>query len=48
MEYLMTRSSQPPSRPDERRARITLAAITGLLAGASRAVAEWLLDHLGD
>ena len=31
---------------DERRTRITLAVITGLVAGVTRAAASWLLDHL--
>ena len=42
----MTRPPHHPRRPNERRTRITLAAITGLLAGTSRALAGWLLDHL--
>jgi hypothetical protein len=29
-----------------RPSRITLAAITGLVAGATRAAVAWLLDHL--
>lgn len=42
----MTRSPQHPRGPEERRTRITLAVITGLLAGATRALAGWLLEHL--
>jgi hypothetical protein len=42
----MTRPQHNPGRPDDCRTRITLAAITGLLTGAARAVAGWLLDHL--
>jgi hypothetical protein len=42
----MTRSPQHPSDPEQRRARFTLAVITGVLAGATRAVTSWLLDHL--
>ncbi|WP_167368180.1 hypothetical protein [Streptomyces agglomeratus] len=42
----MTRSPQHPPGPDERRTRITLAVIAGLLAGATRALAGWLLEHL--
>ncbi|MET8147825.1 hypothetical protein ACIBSW_24715 [Actinoplanes sp. NPDC049668] len=43
----MTRSPQHPSGPDQRRTRITLAAITGLFAGAIRAVVDWLITHVG-
>ena len=35
----------PPGCSDERRTRIALAVIIGLLAGATRAPAGWLLDH---
>lgn len=42
----MTRHPYRPSDPDERRSRIALAAITGVLAGATRALTGWLLDHL--
>jgi hypothetical protein len=42
----MTRSSQHPTDPEQRRPRITLAVITGVLAGATRALTGWLLDHL--
>jgi hypothetical protein len=42
----MTRYQQRPSDPEPRRTRITLAVITGVLAGATRALADWLLDHL--
>ncbi len=47
-EHPMTRSPQHPNDPDteQHRARITLAVITGILAGASRALSGWLLDHL--
>lgn len=40
--------NRPPrhGRPDERRTRITLAVITGAVAGVTRAVSTWLLDHL--
>ena len=30
----------------ERRTRITLAVITGLVAGVTRTAADWLLGHL--
>ena len=30
----------------DRRTRITTAAITGLLAGAAKAITTWLIDHL--
>ena len=42
----MTRSPQHPHGPEQRRTRITLAVITGIFAGATRALAGWLLDHL--
>ena len=42
----MTRSPQHPSGPEPRRTRITLAVITGVVAGATRALTAWLLDHL--
>jgi hypothetical protein len=42
----MTRSPQYASDPEQRRTRITFAVITGLLSGATRALAGWLLDHL--
>ena len=40
----MTRT---PDGPNENRTRIALAALTGLLAGVTRAITDWLLDHLG-
>jgi hypothetical protein len=43
----MTRPQQHPDGPRENRTRIALAALTGLLAGASRAITDWLLHHLG-
>ncbi|GIE89681.1 hypothetical protein Are01nite_61610 [Actinoplanes regularis] len=45
-EHPMTRSPQCPRDPEQRRTRIALALITGALAGATRALAGWLLDHL--
>ncbi|GLW28524.1 hypothetical protein [Actinoplanes regularis] len=46
----MTRPTRTPRRPgrrpDDPRTRIALAAITGVLTGATRAVADWLLTHL--
>ncbi|MFF3869748.1 hypothetical protein [Micromonospora sp. NPDC001898] len=42
----MTQSPQNPDGPQPRRTRITLAVITGVLAGTTRALADWLLDHL--
>jgi hypothetical protein len=42
----MTRSPQHPTEHEPRRTRITLAVITGVLAGATRALTSWLLDHL--
>lgn len=44
----MTRTRQRPNRPNEHRIRIALAALTGLLAGAARAITDWLLHHLGN
>jgi hypothetical protein len=43
----MTRSPRHPGSPSDHRTRIALAALTGLLAGATRAVTDWLLNHLG-
>ena len=42
----MTRPQHPDS-PRENRTRIARAALTGLLSGATRAITEWLLNHLG-
>jgi hypothetical protein len=42
----MTSSSQHPHGPEQRRTRITLAVITSVLAGITRALTSWLLDHL--
>lgn len=42
----MTRFPQHPNGREEHHTRITLAVITGVLAGATRALASWLLDHL--
>jgi hypothetical protein len=42
----MTRAPQHPTDPEPRRTRITLAVITGVVAGATRALTSWLLDHL--
>jgi hypothetical protein len=46
MEHPMTRSQHHPDDRAERRTRIALAVLTGLFAGATRAVADWLLHHL--
>ncbi|MFD1047470.1 hypothetical protein ACFQ1S_18960 [Kibdelosporangium lantanae] len=38
-----------PDRHEQRRPdhdRLTAAAVTGLIAGAVRALADWLLQHL--
>jgi hypothetical protein len=43
----MTRTQQRPNSPTESRTRIALAALTGLLAGVTRAITDWLLSHLG-
>ena len=40
----MTRTPHP--HRDLQRTRITLAVLTGIVAGATRALAHWLLDHL--
>ena len=37
---------QHHSTPNNHRTRIACAAVTGVFAGVSRAVANWLLDHL--
>jgi hypothetical protein len=42
----MTRSPHHPSDPEQRRTQITLAVITGILTGVTRALTSWLLDHL--
>ena len=39
----MNRTSDVPNKT---RTRIILAAISGLLAGVTRAITDWLLDHL--
>lgn len=46
MEPPMPRSPRSPGNPDNRRTRLALAAITGLLAGATRAIVGWLIEHL--
>ena len=38
----MTRT---PDEPNKNRTRIALAALTGLLAGVTRAITDWLIDH---
>ena len=42
----MTRTPQHPHGPEQHRTRITLAAITGIFAGATRALTDWLIQHL--
>ncbi|GGN88967.1 hypothetical protein GCM10010112_72940 [Actinoplanes lobatus] len=42
----MTQIQQTPNGPQRNRIRIALAALTGVLAGASRAITDWLLHHL--
>jgi hypothetical protein len=42
----MTQSPQHPTGPEQPRTRITLAVIIGVLAGVTRALTAWLLDHL--
>jgi hypothetical protein len=42
----MTQTQPHPDRPDDRRTRIALAAITGLIAGTTRALVDWLLNRL--
>lgn len=41
----MTRN---PHRPNENRTRIAMAALTGLFAGITRAITDWILAHLGN
>jgi hypothetical protein len=41
----MTDTQKDPGRPDDRRTKITLAAITGLIAGATRAAVDWLITR---
>lgn len=43
----MTRSQQRPAKPRGNPTRIALAVLTGLLSGATRAITEWLINHLG-
>jgi ABC-type amino acid transport system permease subunit len=38
--------ASPQNHHDARPSRLTTAAITGVLAGAARAVTEWLLHQL--
>jgi hypothetical protein len=45
-EHPMTRTPQQPRDPEPYRTRITLAVITGILAGTTRALTSWLIDHL--
>jgi hypothetical protein len=42
----MTRPPQQHRNAEPCRTQITLAVITGILAGATRALTDWLLDHL--
>jgi len=42
----MTQDQQRPDDPKQGRTRIALAALTGLVAGVSRALTHWLLSHL--
>ena len=42
----MTRTPYQHRDPDPQRARITLAVITSILAGATRALTQWLLNQL--
>lgn len=41
----MIRSRQHPNT-EPRRSRLTIAMITGVVTGASRALTSWLLDYL--
>jgi hypothetical protein len=43
----MTQTQHQHDVPREKWTRIALAALTGLLAGVSRAITDWLLHHLG-
>ncbi len=42
----MTRHEPHSSGPDDHRARIALAVLTGVVGGVARAVTSWLLDHV--
>ena len=42
----MTRTPYDPPGPHENRTRIVLAVLTGLIAGATRAITDYLLGHL--
>ncbi len=42
----MIRPPQHPIDPEPRRTRITLAVITGVISGATRALTSWLLDYM--
>ncbi|HKT03477.1 MAG TPA: hypothetical protein VJT31_28450 [Rugosimonospora sp.] len=42
----MTRPNHHRGRPHDRRTRIALAMITGLISGATRAILDALLHHL--
>jgi hypothetical protein len=44
----MSRTQQRPDEPKQRRTRIAAAALTGFLAGVTRAITDWLLHHLGN
>jgi hypothetical protein len=46
MERPMTRPQQHPDGPRQHRTRVALAALTGLIAGTTRAVADWILKNL--
>jgi hypothetical protein len=43
----MTQTQHRPDGPKRTGFKVALAAVTGVLAGGSRAVVDWLLDHLG-
>lgn len=46
MEHPMAQPQHHPDCPSDRRTRIALAAITGLISGATRAILDTLLHHL--
>lgn len=40
--------TQTPQRPNANRTRIAMASLTGLFAGVTRALTDWLLEYLGN